>query len=263
MPDDPILFSERDGIARLTLNRPDRLNAFNAAMHQAIAGALDHVEASATLRVLVITGAGRAFCAGQDLGERDLSSAAAPDLGASLDRTYNPMIRRLTALPLPVVAVVNGVAAGAGANLALSGADLVIAAKSARFLQAFAKIGLLPDAGGTWSLPRLVGLPRALGLALLAEPLGAEDAERWGLIWKAVDDAALHDEAEKLVTALAQAPTRALAAIKAAMRQGLDRDLSSQLDVERDLQRALGQTADYREGVNAFKEKRKAKFEGR
>jgi len=257
-----ILFEARDGVARLTLNRPDKLNAFNAAMHREIAAVLDRIEAAADLRVVAISGAGRAFCAGQDLGERDLDSGVPLDLGASLERSYNPMIRRLTALPLPVVAVVNGVAAGAGANLALA-ADLVLAAKSARFIQAFAKIGLLPDCGGTWTLPRLVGLPRALGLVLLSEPLGAEDAERWGLIWKAVDDSALSAEAERLIGALAQAPTRALAATKAALREGLSRDLSSQLDAERDAQRALGLTADYREGVLAFKAKRPPRFSGR
>jgi len=256
-----IAYAEANGIGRLTLNRPDKLNAFNAAMHREVAAVLDAAEASPSLRVLVIGGAGRAFCAGQDLGERDMGSDAPIDLGASLERTYNPMIRRLTALPLPVVAVVNGVAAGAGANLALS-ADIVLAARSARFIQAFSRIGLLPDCGGTWTLPRLVGLPRALGLALLAEPLSADDAERWGLIWRAVDDADLAGEAERLVVSLAKAPTRALAAAKLAMREGLTRDLSAQLDVERDQQRALGRTADYREGVTAFKEKRPPKFSG-
>ena len=261
MSDDPVLFSLADGVARLTLNRPEKLNAFNTAMFAGIAAALDRVEAESA-RVLAITGAGRGFCAGADLNERDLS-AGPPDLGASLERNYNPMIRRLTQLPLPVVAVVNGVAAGAGANLALTGADIVLAAKSARFLQAFAKIGLLPDAGGTWSLPRLVGLPRALALAMLAEPLGAEEAERCGLIWKAVDDAALPAEAEALVQRLAQAPTAALAAIKQAMREGLNRDLSAQLDDERDRQRVLGRTEDYSEGVAAFRDKRLPRFSGR
>lgn len=257
-----ILFSIENGAVRLTLNRPERLNSFTVQMHAEVSAALDAVEADQTVRTLLISGAGRGFCAGQDLSDR----AVAPDgdgvdLGESLENRYNPLIRRLTELPMPVVCAVNGVAAGAGANIAFA-ADIVIAAKSAKFIQSFANIGLVPDSGGTWALPRLVGQARALGLALTGEPLPAETAAQWGLIWKCVDDDALATEAEALVAKFAAAPTKGLAATKRAIRAASLRSLDTQLDLERDLQRQLGRTEDYREGVNAFLNKRKPAFKG-
>lgn len=258
-----VLFSIDRGIARLTLNRPDRLNSFNDAMHGEVRDALERIRGDASVRVLLLTGAGRAFCAGQDLADRAVSPGDAPlDLGASIERNYKPLILGLRALPLPVVCAVNGVAAGAGANIALA-CDLVIAAKSASFLQAFCKIGLIPDSGGTYFLPRLVGSARAMGLALLGDKLTAEEAARWGLIWQCVDDTELPKVVDKLLAGFAQAPTRGLAAIKQALYASEGNVLAAQLDVERDLQRALGVSEDYREGVAAFLAKRPASFTGR
>ena len=258
-----ILFSLDGGIARLTLNRPDRLNSFNDAMHAEVRDALEQVEADATARVLLLTGAGRGFCAGQDLGDRAVAPGGAPvDLGASIELNYKPLVLTLRALPLPVVCAVNGVAAGAGANLALA-CDLVIAAKSASFIQAFCKIGLIPDSGGTYFLPRLVGTARAMGLALLGDKLTAEQAAQWGLIWRCVDDDEFSGAIEKLLAQLAQAPTRGLAAIKRAIQAAAGNSLAAQLDLERDLQRALGNGDDYREGVAAFTAKRPPHFAGR
>src|SRR6478609_27478 len=209
-----ILFSIEGGIARLTLNRPDRLNSFNDAMHAEVRDAVGRVRADPSVRVLLLTGAGRGFCAGQDLGDRAVAPGADPvDLGASIDRNYKPLVLALRALPLPVIAAVNGVAAGAGANLALA-CDLVIAARSAVFVQAFAKLGLVPDSGGTWLLPRLVGTARALGLALLGEKLSAEQAAAWGLIWRCVEDAELEALVADLARHFASAPTRGLARTK-------------------------------------------------
>jgi 2-(1,2-epoxy-1,2-dihydrophenyl)acetyl-CoA isomerase len=247
----------------LTLNRPERLNSFTVEMHGEVAEALSRVEQDPAVRALLVTGAGRGFCAGQDLADR----AVAPgkegvDLGESLENRYNPMIRRLIGLPKPVVCAVNGVAAGAGANIAFA-ADIVVAARSAKFIQSFSNIGLMPDSGGTWILPRLAGQARALGLALTGETLSAERAESWGLIWRVVDDGELAAEAEKLVEKLAVGPTRGYAAIKMAMRKGWLAGLEEQLDLERDLQRDLGRSNDYREGVAAFTEKRKPNFTGR
>ena len=257
-----ILFSIDAGIARLTLNRPDRLNSFNDAMHAEVRDALACVKTDASARVLLLTGAGRGFCAGQDLGDRAVAPGSEPvDLGASIERNYKPLILGLRALPLPVVCAVNGVAAGAGANLALA-CDLVIAAKSASFIQAFAKIGLIPDSGGTYFLPRLVGAARAMGLALLGDKLSASDAAQWGLIWQCVDDAEFPAATEKLLAHLAQAPTRGLAATKYAIQESAGNSLSAQLDLERDLQRTLGQGDDYREGVAAFIAKRPPRFSG-
>jgi len=258
-----ILFAIDGGVARLTLNRPDRLNSFNDAMHAEVRDVLGRVREDATVRALLLTGAGRGFCAGQDLSDRAVAPGEAPvDLGASIERNYKPLILGLRALPLPVVCAVNGVAAGAGANIALA-CDIVIAAKSASFIQAFAKIGLIPDSGGTWFLPRLVGSARAVGLALLGDKLSAAEAADWGLIWRCVDDAELQTVVDKLLQQFAQAPTRGLAAIKQALNASAGNTLASQLDLERDLQRTLGESADYREGVAAFTAKRPPQFSGR
>jgi 2-(1,2-epoxy-1,2-dihydrophenyl)acetyl-CoA isomerase len=255
-----VLVDRRDGWTALTLNRPERLNAFNEDMHRALAKALDEA-AEDGCRAVLLTGAGRGFCAGQDLTDRVVSDAA-PDLGVTLDTLYNPLIRRLRSLRKPVICAVNGVAAGAGANIALA-CDIVLAARSAKFIQAFAKIGLIPDSGGTFFLPRLVGEARARALALLAEPISAEQAESWGLIWRAVDDASLRQEAEALTTQLATQPTEGLALIKEALNASAFNGLDAQLVLERDLQRRAGRTADYAEGVRAFFEKRAPRFTGK
>jgi 2-(1,2-epoxy-1,2-dihydrophenyl)acetyl-CoA isomerase len=258
-----VKFETANGIARITLNRPDRLNSFTTAMHAEVRDALAAVKNDATLRVLLLTGAGRGFCAGQDLSDRAVAPGDAPvDLGASIENNYRPLVLALRALPLPVVCAVNGVAAGAGANLALA-CDIVIATKSAAFIQAFCKIGLIPDSGGTYFLPRFVGTARAMGLALLGDKLHAEDAAAWGLIWKCVDDSQFADAVESLLTQLAQAPTRGLAEIKRALHTSANNTLEAQLDLERDIQRELGYSADYREGVAAFLEKRPPRFSGK
>ncbi|MGH8286324.1 MAG: 2-(1,2-epoxy-1,2-dihydrophenyl)acetyl-CoA isomerase PaaG [Steroidobacteraceae bacterium] len=257
-----IIFSVEEGVARLTLNRPDKLNSFNTAMHAEVREALGRV-ARAGARVLVLTGAGRGFCAGQDLADRAVAPGGkSVDLGESIEKHYKPLVLALRKLPMPVIAAVNGVAAGAGANIALA-CDIVIAARSANFVQAFAKLGLVPDSSGTWTLPRLVGNARALGLALLAEKLPAEQAAAWGLIWRCVDDAELASTIDALARQLAAAPTRGLARTKQAIYEGWQRSLGEQLDVERDLQRELGTSADYAEGVAAFIEKRTPRFTGR
>jgi len=257
---DPLLVSLDDGVLRLTLNRPDTLNAFTTAMHAGLAAAMTRAESEAAVRCVLITGAGRGFCAGQDLSERDMS-ATDIDMGAGLDARYNPLVRRMHALRKPIVCAVNGVAAGAGANFALA-CDIVLAARSASFIQAFVKIGLVPDCGGSYFLPRLAGTQRAMALAMTGDRLTAEDAERWGLIWKCVDDAKLREEADKLALQLASGPTRSLGLIKKAIYDSADNDLSAQLDLERDLQREVGKGKDYREGVKAFLEKRKPQFKG-
>ncbi len=258
-----ILFEVRAGYAFVTLNRPERLNSFNPEMHERLRAALAEVRQRDDVRALLLTGAGRGFCAGQDLSERVVAHGAEPpDLGYTIGTYYNPLVRTLRALAKPVVCAVNGVAAGAGANIALA-CDIVLAARSASFIQAFSKIGLMPDSGGTYFLPRLVGTARAMGLALLGERLGAEDAERIGLIWKCVDDDKLLDEATALAAALARGPTRALAAIKEALYASPQNSLDAQLNFERDVQRELGRTADYAEGVRAFAEKRAPEFKGK
>jgi 2-(1,2-epoxy-1,2-dihydrophenyl)acetyl-CoA isomerase len=256
-----ILLDISEGAARLSLNRPDRLNSFTVQMHDEVSRALEAVTKS-DARVLVLTGAGRGFCAGQDLSDRAVAPGGeGVDLGESLEKRYNPLIRRLTTLEMPVICAVNGVAAGAGANIALA-CDIVIAARSAKFIQSFANIGLIPDSGGTWSLPRLAGQARAMGLALTGEPLAAERAESWGMIWKCVDDDKLAEETNALAAKFASAPTKGLSTTKKLIREGATRTLSEQLNIERDAQRALGRTADYKEGVAAFMEKRTPKFIG-
>jgi 2-(1,2-epoxy-1,2-dihydrophenyl)acetyl-CoA isomerase len=256
-----ILFSADAGVGHITLNRPDRLNSFTVQMHAEVAQALDQaVEAGA--RVLVLTGAGRGFCAGQDLSDRAVAPGGdGVDLGESLEKRYNPLIRRLTSLEMPVICAVNGVAAGAGANIALA-CDIVIAARGVKFIQSFANIGLIPDSGGKWTLPRVAGQARAMGLALTGEPLTAERAEAWGMIWKCVDDDKLAEETAALAAKFASAPTKGLATTKKLIRESATRSLDAELDAERDAQRMLGRTHDYKEGVAAFMEKRPPKFSG-
>src|SRR5687768_2944719 len=256
----PVLVSLDAGVLSVTLNRPDKLNAFNPEMHKLLRAALEKALDDAAVRVVLLTGAGRGFCAGQDLSERNVDQAL--DLSVSLGSNYNPLVRRLRALPKPVLCAVNGVAAGAGANIALA-CDIVIAARSASFVQSFAKLGLVPDAGGSYFLPRLVGTARAMGLALLGERLSAEEAERWGLIWKAVDDAKLADEAMALARSLAAGPTKGYGLVKKALHASAGNSLDSQLDLERDLQREAGFSEDYREGVAAFLQKRKPSYKGK
>jgi 2-(1,2-epoxy-1,2-dihydrophenyl)acetyl-CoA isomerase len=261
--DSTILFEAAEGTATITLNRPDKLNAFNEAMHRELARAFDRIEADEAIRAVLLTGAGRGFCAGQDLGDRVMGEGdAPPDLGDTLDRLYNPLIRRICRLERPVICAVNGVAAGAGANLAFN-CDIVLAARSAKFIEPFCKLGIVPDAGGTYVLPRLVGAARARGLALLGESLAAEQAEAWGLIWRMVDDDRLMAEASALARHLATQPTRGLGLIKRALLASATNSLDAQLDLERDLQRDAGRTADYREGVAAFMAKRPPTFKGR
>jgi 2-(1,2-epoxy-1,2-dihydrophenyl)acetyl-CoA isomerase len=258
-----ILFELTGGVARLTLNRPDRLNSFNTKMHVEVREALERVRDSASARVLVMTGAGRGFCAGQDLSDTAVTPGDQPaDLGWTIEQHYKPLVLAIRNLPMPVIAAVNGVAAGAGANIALA-CDLVVAARSAAFIQAFCKLGLVPDSGGTWILPRLVGTARAMGLALLGDRLDAERAQEWGLIWRCVDDAVLDDAVDTLAGQLATAPTLGLVRTKQALYQAFGRSLEQQLDIERDYQRELGYTADYAEGVAAFAEKRTPSFTGR
>jgi len=257
-----ITYRVEAGIARLTLNRPDRLNSFTDAMHEEVRQAMSALEADASARVLVLAGAGRGFCAGQDLNDRSVSSGdAPPDLGASVEKNYKPLVLRLQKLHVPTICAVNGVAAGAGASLALA-CDIVIAGKSASFLQAFSKIGLIPDTGGTWFLPQRVGMARAMGLALLAEKLPAEKAADWGLIWACVEDAELAAAVDKIAAQFAAAPTRALVRTRQAMRASMNNDLETQLDLERDMMRELGRSHDYREGVAAFMAKRAPVFKG-
>jgi 2-(1,2-epoxy-1,2-dihydrophenyl)acetyl-CoA isomerase len=262
MDESPVLVARSTGYRILTLNRPQRLNAFNEDMHHALASAIAEAEQDESCRALLLTGAGRAFCTGQDLNDRLANPGEQIVLGGTLEQHYNPLVRKLRALRFPVIAAVNGAAAGAGCNVALA-CDIVLAARSANFVQSFARIGLVPDSGGTWILPRLVGQARARGLALLAEPLSAEKAESWGLIWRAVDDDALMAEAEKLCTHFASAPTVGPGLIKRALNAAEDNDLSTQLDLERDLQREAGLAPDYQEGLRAFFEKRKPVFTGR
>ncbi len=257
-----ILVDSRPGVVRITLNRPDKLNSFNEAMHLELIAAIRAADADASVRCLILTGAGRGFCAGQDLGARKAEDPAQKSvIGQSLEKLYNPLVKTLRGLRMPVICAVNGVAAGAGANVALA-CDIVIAARSARFIQAFSKIGLIPDAGGTWALPRLVGHARATALAMLAEPVGAEQAEQWGMIWRCVDDQELEDHVWQMAEHLATQPTQAMALIKQAMMASATNTLAQQLDVERDLQTVASESNDFREGVSAFLAKREPKFNG-
>jgi len=251
-----------DGVATLTLHRPDRLNSFTVAMHGEVRAALDEVDANAAVRCLVLTGAGRGFCAGQDLADRAVAPGSeALDLGASIENHYKPLLLRLRRLRMPTICAVNGVAAGAGANIPFA-CDLVFAARSASFIQSFAKLGLVPDCGGTWWLPRLVGPARAAGLTLLGDKLGAEQAESWGLIWRCVDDAELMPTALAVAKQLAAGPTRGYVRTREALEANLQRSFEQALEVERDFQRELGRSDDYREGVTAFMEKRAPRFTG-
>jgi 2-(1,2-epoxy-1,2-dihydrophenyl)acetyl-CoA isomerase len=255
-----LLVTREGGIMRITLDRPEKLNAIDGELAHKARLAFEEAAIVREVRVVVLTGSGRAFCAGQDLA--DPAVAPGSDLGMMLEHFYNPLIRAMRALPKPIVARVNGVAAGAGANLAFA-ADIVVAARSASFIESFSRIGLLPDSGGTWMLPRLFGHARAIGLAMLGERISAEQAHAWGAIWQVVDDADLDTACDTLAATLAQAPTRALGAIKTAFEANASATLDAALNRERELQRLLGATRDYREGVEAFSAKRKAEFEGR
>ena len=251
------------GVLKLTLNRPEKLNSFNEEMHLALRAQIQCAHDEPEIRAVLLTGAGRGFCAGQDLGERDpRKGGPKPDLGHTIETFYNPTLRLIRALEKPVICAVNGVAAGAGANIAFA-CDIVLAAKSAKFIQAFSKIGLIPDAGGSWSLTRILGEPRAKALTLTAEPLMAETAADWGLIWKALDDDALLSEAEALTAKLAAGPTLGLGLTKRLIQEAATNELDTHLDRERDSQREAGRSDDYAEGVTAFLEKRPASFRGK
>ena len=258
-----ILFDVDNGIARLTLNRPDKLNSFTDDMHAELRVALDHIQENKAIRVLVLTGAGRGFSAGQDLGDRAMQIQAGkmPDIGNTVERNYKPLVLRLQNLRVPTIAAVNGIAAGAGASVALA-CDLVIATKSASFLQAFSKIGLIPDTGGTWFLPQRVGMARAMGLALLAEKLPAEKAAEWGLIWQCVEDADFATAVDAIATQLSTAPTKALVRTRQAMHAAPGHTLEQQLSFEGSYMRELGWSPDYAEGVAAFMAKRAPNFTG-
>ncbi len=258
-----ILFSVDSGVARLTLNRPDKLNSFTDVMHAEVRQALDLVQQDESVRVLLLTGAGRGFCAGQDLADPLMAivDGRMPDIGHVVERNYKPLVMRLSNLRVPTIAAINGIAAGAGVSIALA-CDLVIAARSASFLQAFSKIGLIPDTGGTWFLPQRVGMARAIGLAMLADKLPAEKAESWGLIWRCVDDAELQSAADALAAQLAVMPTKALIRIRQAMHTAPTHTLEQQLSMEAGFMRELGWSPDYAEGVAAFMEKRSPTFTG-
>ncbi|MBH0065102.1 MULTISPECIES: 2-(1,2-epoxy-1,2-dihydrophenyl)acetyl-CoA isomerase PaaG [Psychrobacter] len=258
-----ILVEEKNAVGYLTLNRPKQLNSFNETMHKEVVSVLKAWSKDSAIRAVVLSAEGRGFCAGQDLGDRAVApNADAPDLGLSIETYYNPLIKLITDMPKPVICAVNGVAAGAGANIALA-CDLVLAAKSASFIQAFCRLGLVPDSGGTWFLPRVIGRARAMGLAMLGDKLSAEQAMAWGMIWQVVEDDALRSEASKLAEHLASQPTYGLSLIKKAINVSADNSLEDQLILERDLQRLAGRSADYKEGVQAFMQKRTPIYQGR
>ncbi|MBA5639576.1 2-(1,2-epoxy-1,2-dihydrophenyl)acetyl-CoA isomerase [Duganella sp. LX20W] len=258
-----ILFEINDGIAQLTLNRPDKLNSFTQAMHDEVKHAIHRVNGDKSVRVFVLTGAGRGFCAGQDLADRAVEPGArGVDLGDSVEKNYAPLVLSLRALPMPVICAVNGVAAGAGANLALA-CDIVLAAKSASFVEVFCKLGLIPDTGGTYFLPRLVGTARAMGMAMLGEKLSAEQAEAWGLIWKCVPDDELAQQTSAMARHFASAPTKGLAFTKQALYASPANTLQQQLTLECGMMSELGNSDDYREGVAAFMAKRAPNFTGK
>jgi 2-(1,2-epoxy-1,2-dihydrophenyl)acetyl-CoA isomerase len=263
MSDSPVTLAISSGLALITLNRPDKLNSFTEAMHAEMLAIVKKVASDTSIRCALLTGAGRGFCAGQDLADPVMKTGpGAADMGDTIDRLYNRLIRAIKTIKAPIVCAVNGVAAGAGANLALA-CDIVLAAKSASFIQAFSKIGLVPDSGGTWFLPRLVGPARAMALSLLGEKVSAEQAQAWGMIWKTVDDDKLMAEATQLAQHLASQPTKALGLIKQALDASWSNTLDQQLDLERDLQRSASQSPDYAEGVAAFLAKRPAQFSGK
>lgn len=258
-----IIAEEKNGVGYLTFNRPKALNSFNVDMHREVAEVLNLWTKNPDVRCVVISGEGRGFCAGQDLGDRVVDpNAEAPDLGYSIETYYNPLIKTIVNMPKPVICAVNGVAAGAGANIALA-CDLVIAAKSANFVQAFCRLGLVPDSAGTWFLPRAVGHARAMGLTLLGDKLPAETAKEWGMIWDVVEDAELKTKVTELAERLAKQPTFGLALIKKAIHQSSNNTFDEQMLLERDLQRIAGRSEDYREGVQAFMNKREPNFKGR
>ena len=259
-----ILYSTEGGIARLTLSRPDKLNSFTGEMHAELRDALDRIQADGSVRVLVLSGAGRAFCAGQDLADPEMSAlpdGRLADIGNVVENNYKPLILRLQNLRVPTIAAVNGIAAGAGASVALA-CDLVVATKSASFLQAFSKVGLIPDTGGTWFLPQRVGMARAIGLAMLADKLPAEKAADWGLIWAAYEDAEFSAKVDAMAVQLAALPTKALVRTRQAMHAAASHTLEQQLSFEGGFMRELGWSPDYAEGVAAFMEKRAPKFTG-
>lgn len=262
MEDAPILLERKNGVAIITLNRPDRLNSFNVAQHTALQDALTAIETDNSIRCLLLTGAGRGFCAGQDLADRNVAPGSAPvDLGTTIAEFYTPLITRLHESNIPTICAVNGVAAGAGANLALA-FDIVLAARSAKFVQVFSNIGLIPDSGGTYILPRNIGQARAMGLALLAAPLMAEDAKDWGLIWDVVDDDKLFETALSMAESLAKRPTLGFKLTRKAIRQSFTNTLDEQLELEREYQQTAGFSNDYKEGVRAFMSKTKPEFTG-
>ncbi|WP_282176488.1 2-(1,2-epoxy-1,2-dihydrophenyl)acetyl-CoA isomerase PaaG [Vibrio nereis] len=261
--EESILFQVEAGVAVITLNRPKQLNSFNPEMHKALKRALKQAEADDSVRAVLLTGAGRGFCAGQDLNDRNVNSGAEmPDLGESIEKYYNPLIKQISNMPKPVIAAVNGVAAGAGANIAFA-CDIVFAAQSASFIQAFCKIGLVPDSGGTWVLPRLIGSARAKALMLLGDKVTASQAQEWGMIWQCVEDEALIETAMSVANHLATQPTKGLGFIKHALNHSSENSLDDQLNMEKDLQRLAGQTDDYREGIAAFFDKRAPEFKGK